>query len=261
MIGYTAASLEIVCVQVGHELVVEPCHLRHHPTERYDAQGEHQHSQQRSEVEGRKTVRHHSGVIASPSRLNSQEAGLPCIGYPAGSHRPRLLSSPLRVSEATVSSVGTPSEPVVIGWSEYIDIPDWNIEGLRAKMDTGARTSALHVENICEVSEGRVRFDVRLHRRRSDRRVTVEAPITRRSRVRSSSGRASLRYFVSARILIGPVQREIELSLVDRRRMIFRLLIGRAALDGSFLVDAGRRNVVTRRHPQSLPRRAPRLAP
>jgi len=146
-----------------------------------------------------------------------------------------------------MSSVGTPSEPVVIGWSEYVDIAEWNIRGLRAKMDSGARTSALHVENILELSDGRVRFDVRLHRRRSDRRVTVEAPITRRSRVRSSSGRASLRFFVSARIRLGPVEREIELSLVDRRRMIFRLLIGRAALAGSFLVDTSRRNVVTER--------------
>jgi hypothetical protein len=114
-------------------------------------------------------------------------------------------------------------------------------------MDTGARTSALHVENIQELSDGRVRFDVRLHRWRSDRRVTVEAPLTRRCRVRSTSGRAKLRLFVSARVRLGPVETEIELSLVDRRHMVFRLLIGRAALAGRFVVDVSHRNLVTQR--------------
>ena len=71
-------------------------------------------------------------------------------------------------------------DPIVIGWAELVDIPEWNIARMRAKMDTGARTSALHVENIREVGHGRVRFDVRLHRRKLDRRVTVEAPILRR---------------------------------------------------------------------------------
>ncbi|HMR11867.1 MAG TPA: RimK/LysX family protein, partial [Polyangiaceae bacterium] len=72
------------------------------------------------------------------------------------------------------------NEPLVIGWAEYVDIPEWNVMRLRAKMDTGARSSALHVENIQEVGDNRVRFDVRLHRRKLDRRVTVEAPVSRR---------------------------------------------------------------------------------
>jgi hypothetical protein len=112
---------------------------------------------------------------------------------------------------------------------------------MRAKMDTGARTSALHVENIREVDYGRVRFDVRLHRRHLDRRVTVEAPILRHGRVKPSSGDAQTRIFVHARVRIGPVEKDIELSLVDRGKMIFRMLIGRSALAHDFLVDTGRR--------------------
>lgn len=116
---------------------------------------------------------------------------------------------------------------------------------MRAKMDTGARSSALHVENIREVGQGRVRFDVRLHRRHLDRRVTVEAPIVRHGRVRATSGHSQTRIFVRVRLRLGPVEKDIELSLVDRGKMIFRMLIGRSALAHDFLVDTGRRYLVT----------------
>jgi hypothetical protein len=147
-----------------------------------------------------------------------------------------------------LSPVGEASELLVIGWSEYLDIPEWNVSGLRAKVDTGARTSALHVENIQEIGGGRlVQFDVRLHRWRSDRRVTVVAPITRHTAVRPTSGSAEMRLFVSTRVRLGPVETDIELGLVDRRNMIFRLLIGRAALAGRFMVDVSRKHVVSHR--------------
>jgi hypothetical protein len=139
--------------------------------------------------------------------------------------------------------------PLIIGVTEYVDLPEWRILSLRAKIDTGARSSALHVENIRELGSGRVRFDVRLSRNRSERRVTVEAPIARRGRVRPSSGELEARIFVAVKLRIGPVEREIELSLVDRGRMIFRMLIGRRALANAFLVDPSRRYVL--RKPQA----------
>jgi hypothetical protein len=137
--------------------------------------------------------------------------------------------------------------PVVIGWAEYVDIAEWGITHMRAKVDTGARSSALHVENIEELSSGRVRFDVRLHRKHLDRRVTVEAPILRRGRVKPSSGHSQSRIFVKARVRIGPLERDIELSLVDRENMIFRMLLGRSALASDFLVDVGRRYLISAR--------------
>src|SRR5262245_35937330 len=97
-------------------------------------------------------------------------------------------------------------------------------------MDTGARTSALHVENIQELPNDRVRFEVRLSRKKLDRRVSVETDISRRANVRPSSGVSEARIFVRARVQIGPVVDEIELSLVSREKMIFRMLIGRSAL-------------------------------
>ena len=136
--------------------------------------------------------------------------------------------------------------PLLIGAAEFVDIPGWGVRGLAAKVDTGARTSALHVENVRELRGGRVRFDVRLHRRLPERRVTVEAAIHRRGRVRSTSGQAEPRLFVAALIRVGPVRKRIELGLVDRKNMIYRMLLGRSALSGSFLVDAGRRYLLTR---------------
>jgi len=135
---------------------------------------------------------------------------------------------------------------VVVGWAEYVDFPEWNVRRLRAKMDTGARSSALHVENIEELPHGRVRFDVRLHRKKLDRRVTVETTIVRRSRVRSSSGVSEARIFVRALVQIGPVLEPIEMSLVSREKMLYRMLIGRTALSHRFLVDVGKRYLVSK---------------
>lgn len=134
-------------------------------------------------------------------------------------------------------------EPVLIGWTEFVDLPEWGVKKLRAKIDTGARTSALHVENIETLPRGYVRFDVVLHREKRDRRIHVRARVTRRARVRSSTGHQHERLFVKTVLMLGPVRREIEVSLVDREKMMYRMLLGREALQGPFLIDAGRRMV------------------
>lgn len=132
---------------------------------------------------------------------------------------------------------------VVIGWNERIDLPEWGVKRLRAKADTGARTSALHVENVKTLPRDRISFDVLLHRRVTNRRVRVVARISRRARVRSSTGEYSYRYFVRTLMRVGTVEREIEISLVDRSDMIFRMLLGRTALAGSFIVDPSHKNL------------------
>lgn len=133
------------------------------------------------------------------------------------------------------------TEPVVIGWTEFVDLPDWGVRNLRAKVDTGARTSALHVENIEELPRGFVRFDVVLHREKRDRRIHVKAKVSRRGRVRSSSGHQTKRLFVETTLRLGPIEKCVEVSLVDREKMIHRMLLGRAALQGPILVDVDRR--------------------
>jgi hypothetical protein len=136
---------------------------------------------------------------------------------------------------------------VLIGWAECVDLPDWNISGLRAKVDTGARSSALHVENIRELKRGVVRFDVVLHRRQRDRRVHVRAQVKRRARVRSSNGEMSERLFVETTLRLASVEKTIEVGLVDRAKMIHRMLLGREALSGPFLIDVDRRMLHAKR--------------
>jgi len=134
----------------------------------------------------------------------------------------------------------------VIGAAEFVDLPEWGILRLRGRIDTGARSSALHVSNLCDLGAGRVGFDVRLHREDRDRVVRVEARVTRRTRVRPSSGHAEPRLFVVTTLRIGAVARKVEIGLVDRDRMIYRLLVGRTALAHDFLVDPAKRYVLPR---------------
>jgi hypothetical protein len=137
--------------------------------------------------------------------------------------------------------------PVVIGWTEYVDLPDWGVRRIRAKVDTGARSSALHVEDIRELPRGIVSFDVVVHRERRDRHVRVRARVTRRSRVRSSNGELSPRLFVETTLRLGGVEKPIEIGLVDRAKMIHRMLLGRAALAGPFLVDVDHQMLQSKR--------------
>jgi hypothetical protein len=86
-----------------------------------------------------------------------------------------------------------------------------------------------------------------LHRKRLERRQHVRTRIVKVARVRSSTGQYTERCFVSTRIRIGTVEKEIEFSLVSRDKMLFRMLLGRKALERDFWVDVSRRNLVTRR--------------
>lgn len=134
----------------------------------------------------------------------------------------------------------------VIGWRERVGFPDWNIRGVETKIDTGARTSALHVENLRRIGSGRIRFEVVLNRKKPVQSVSVEASPVRTSLVRSSSGHRQYRYVVRTRIHIGNITRTIELSLVRRGEMICRMLLGRTALEG-FAVDVCRKYVLSER--------------
>jgi hypothetical protein len=152
------------------------------------------------------------------------------------------------------------TDPLRIGWSEYIDLPRWKIKGIRAKVDTGARTSALHVDKIEPVGGDRIRFDVVLHRKKTDRRVTVVAKIRRRCAVRSSTGVTELRYVVATILVLGRVRKSIEVTLASRGDMIFRMLLGRNALAHDFVIDVGRRYVATQK-PKRRKRRSAHTAP
>lgn len=144
----------------------------------------------------------------------------------------------------------------IIGWTEYIDFPVWGIKGIKAKIDTGARSSALHVEDLKELPGGWVEFDVIIDRRKSHRRVGVRCRVIKWARVRSSTGVYTRRCFVKAKIRIAHVEKEIEVSLVSREAMLFRMLLGRKALEDDFLVDVNHRARLTEKpRKKSLKRR------
>lgn len=135
-------------------------------------------------------------------------------------------------------------EKLTVGWNEYVDLPEWGVRRLGAKVDTGARTSALHVDRIELLPRGRIRFDVVVHRTKRDRHVHVRTKIVRRARVKSSNGQFERRYFVKTTLALGPIEKEIEISLVDRGSMVHRMLLGRTALRGDFVVDVSRRHLL-----------------
>ncbi len=118
-----------------------------------------------------------------------------------------------------------------------MDLPDWDIFGLVAKVDTGARTSAIHVENVQENGDGTVSFEVVLSRKAQHKRVPVTSVVVRQATVRSSRGVADDRIVVSTRLQLGGIEKVIELTLVSRQKMKCRMLLGRTALKGDFVVD------------------------
>ncbi len=130
---------------------------------------------------------------------------------------------------------------IIIGWKESIDLPDWGIHSILAKADTGAKRSAIDVKRLHVLDDGQLEFDIVLSRKAGDLIHTVRSPVSHTSRVRSSNGQVHERYFVKTRVRIGSKTKEIELSLVCRKSMICRMLLGRKALEEDFLVDSGKR--------------------
>jgi len=129
---------------------------------------------------------------------------------------------------------------LVAGWLEHIDLPDLKVFGLRAKLDTGAKSSALHVDRLRYISPKRVAFDVVLD---NERVRHLEARVERISRVKSSNGHFDKRVFIRTRLRMGPIEREIDVSLVDREKMLHRMLLGRTSL-GGVLVNPTRRHLL-----------------
>jgi len=131
----------------------------------------------------------------------------------------------------------------MIGWREWVALPSLGIEDIKAKIDTGARTSALHaydIEPFTVAGVRMVRFKVHPIQRESKTTVTAEAPLIEHREVRSSSGDESRRPVIAAEVLLHGKHFEIELTLTNRDAMGFRMLIGRQAMRGRFTVDPGR---------------------
>jgi hypothetical protein len=129
---------------------------------------------------------------------------------------------------------------IIIGRLESIDLPQLGIEDLQVRVDTGAKTSSLHVDNIKKsIVDGmhQVTFDIHPDAHSVDRIVTCSAPISDIRKVKSSNGTSEQRYVINTAIVLGSESWAIEITLTDRSDMSYLMLFGREAIGERFLVD------------------------
>lgn len=154
----------------------------------------------------------------------------------------RMASFIDKIREAT-SVIADHTPDLVAGWREWVGLPELGVIWVKAKVDTGARSSALHAYDVVVLERDGVEYaDFEIHpwqRSELDSR-RVELPIVDRRIVRSSTGHEEERPVVRTKIRIVGLDVDAELTLTNRDEMGFRMLVGREALRGRLLVDPGR---------------------
>jgi len=133
------------------------------------------------------------------------------------------------------------SAPDILGWREWVALPDLGIPAIKAKIDTGARTSALHafrIEPFTRDNNDHVRFWLHPLRKQQDIELICEAPVVQKRLVKDSGGHSEERYVIESAVRVGDRQWTIELTLTSREDMMFRMLLGRSAItSGRLKVD------------------------
>lgn len=153
------------------------------------------------------------------------------------------MSRSARGNDAAESRPVAKKKKKIAGWREWVSLPDLNIKRIKAKIDTGARTSALHASKITPFTKdgaAYVRFIVHPLQRQKKPAKTCVALVIDHRRITDSGGRAEERYVVRTALAIGQSRWPIELSLTNRDQLGFRMLIGRQALRRRYVVDPTR---------------------
>lgn len=131
----------------------------------------------------------------------------------------------------------------MVGWREWLSLPELNVPHIKAKIDTGARTSALHAFSVnAYVKKGvhRVKFLIHPYQNRKDIIKECDARIVDRRMVSDSGGHKERRYVILTSIQLGDSVWEVEITLTNRDTMKFRMLLGRTAMRGRVLVNPSR---------------------
>lgn len=132
---------------------------------------------------------------------------------------------------------------VKVGWREWAGLPDLGVGAVKAKIDTGARTSALHayrIEPFRRAGALWLRFELNPIQRSHAMQVCCEAPAVGERTIRNTGGGIERRYIISTLLKLGEAAWTIELALTNRDHMGFRMLLGRTALDGRVVIEPGR---------------------
>ncbi|RLQ22066.1 ATP-dependent zinc protease [Seongchinamella sediminis] len=135
------------------------------------------------------------------------------------------------------------ADKVILGWREWLGFPDLGIASIKAKVDTGARTSCLHafyVKSFERDGAQWIRFGIHPNQRDNETELHCEAPVKDRRIVRDSGGHEETRYVIETTITVGSEHFAAEVTLTDRDSMKFRALLGRTAIRKNHLVDPGR---------------------
>ena len=131
----------------------------------------------------------------------------------------------------------------VIGWRETLALPELNIDLIKAKIDTGARTSALHAFNCQEFKQEdkiMIRFGIHPQQRSQQKTILAEAELLEYRQITNSGGHTQVRPVILTTIKLGEHQWQVELTLTNRDVMGFRMLLGRQAVKNRCLIDPGK---------------------
>lgn len=142
-----------------------------------------------------------------------------------------------------------------LGWREWVSLPELNLPAIKAKVDTGARTSALHafhVEGYQKDSVDMVKFLLHPIQLNTDFQVECHTPVLDQREVVDSGGHKEMRYVIQSLIIIGDKSWPIEMSLTNRDTMRFRMLLGRRAMEHDAIVEPGASYLNGKLNPQKL---------
>lgn len=138
----------------------------------------------------------------------------------------------------------------IAGWNETASLPEFGVEAIRVKLDTGAKTSTLHAFNIETFKKSGktwLKFEIHPLQFNDNHIISCEAPLVDLRNIKSSNGQKEKRYIISSLIKIGDYAWPIEITLTNRDEMNYRMLLGRTAMQNKLIVDPHRTHLLSKR--------------